>query len=341
MRKTLESRQAWRAERSTGIGASESAAILGVSPWHSPLSLFFEKRGEAPPNNGQEFARRLGLELEDPIARLWSAETKRKCVRPARGTFWLDRHETKPFMLASIDGVCSRDIDGDCTDVLEIKTAAISKAKSWTDEPPIDYIVQVQHQLAVTGAERATIAALIGGVYLRYADIERDQEFIDMLEAACEEFWRRIELNDPPPVDGSDATKEFLKKLYPIAQPESRELPPEAIEWDILRQKYAEEITRLGKLKDEAENRIKFAIGDAAQGVLRNGIVYTHKAQTRVADHVKESTFRVLRRVAPKMERRQAALPGQGAPVSPESIRREYDRAQQLEDQEADLDKPW
>lgn len=311
-RTVLTSRKAWHAERSTGIGASEAAAILGVSPWHSPLSLFYLKRGEAPPNQGEEFARRLGLELEDAIAKLWSGETRRKYRRPEPGTFWLDRHATKPFMVASIDGECADAPDVDeLDDVLEIKTAAISKASHWIDEPPIDYIVQVQHQLAVTGKNRAALVGLIGGVSLRYADIQRDPEFIEMLEEACAEFWRRVELNDPPPADGSDATRSLLGRLYPTARPTSATLPPESLEWDQDRQRAADEIKKWEGVKAEAENKLKAAIADNAQGILPNGVVYTLKEQTRAAHIVKESKFRALRRVAPKgekMARSAAAL---------------------------------
>lgn len=336
MRRFLSSRQAWLAERSLGIGASDAAAVLGVSPWHSPLSLFYTKRGEAPENQGQEFARRLGLELEDPIARLWSGETKRNYLRPAIGTFWLDQHATKPYMLASIDGECAHTPnDSTLTDVLEIKTAAISKASIWQDEPPIDYIVQVQHQLAVTGKQFATIAALIGGVQLRYADIERDDEFIAMLEAACEEFWRRVELNDPPPPDGSDATREFLKKLYPIATPSSVELPPEAIEWDQERMRLKDEIKNLEAKEQLLENQLKAAIGEHAQGTLRNGIVFTLKETKRASYTVKETTYRTLRRVAPKGERKAAAA----KPLAERDLSAEFQEERAAET--ADSDEPW
>lgn len=334
----LPDRQAWRAARSTGIGASEAAAILGVSPWHSPLSLFYEKRGEGPVSQGQEFARRLGLELEDPLARLYTGETGKRFVRPAPGTFWLDQHPTKPHMLASVDGDAqSGDVDElDATG--EIKTAAISKAALWRDEPPIDYIVQVQHQLACTGKDMAVLVGLIGGVSLRYAYIKRDPEFIAMLEAAIDEFWRRVQLNDPPPADGSEATSDLIKKLYPTANPSSVELPPDAIEWDIARVKYGDEIKRMEALKTEAENKLRLAIGRHAQGVIRNGIVYTLKEQGRAAHTVAASTFRVLRRVGPKAAPRPVTRP---ALANPNDLREEYDRTRDYENQLVDQERPW
>ena len=34
--------------RRTYLGGSDTAAILGLSPWKSPLELYLEKIGEAP-----------------------------------------------------------------------------------------------------------------------------------------------------------------------------------------------------------------------------------------------------------------------------------------------------
>ena len=39
----------WLAEREKGIGASEVAAILGLSPWDTPFSLWLKKTHQAEP----------------------------------------------------------------------------------------------------------------------------------------------------------------------------------------------------------------------------------------------------------------------------------------------------
>lgn len=328
-----KNRDEWRAVRSTGIGASEAAAILGVSPWKGALQLFHEKRGAQPPPSDEEFARRLGLALEDPIADLFRQETGRVVTRPAPGSFMVHRHAQHPMMLATLDGMVNyRENEADPlfsgqSGVLEIKTAAISKIGSWREEPPIDYQVQVQHQLAVTGLRVGSIVALIGGVHVKYADLKRDEEFIALLEAACEEFWRRVELNDPPPPDGTEATKAFLKSLYPDAKPTSIALGPEAIEWDQQRVAAAEEIKRQEARKLEAENRLKVAIGENVQGVLPNGVIYTWKPQKRQGYTVKPTEFRDFRRKDPNAKK---AGPRQsGAPkLDVGSIAEEY-RAEQ------------
>lgn len=327
-------RAAWREARSRTIGASESAAILGVSHWKSALELFHEKLGTAPPNKGESFARDLGLLLEDPIAEMYRQKTGRIVARPVDGEFIIAQHQTHPHMVATLDGVQvfkGDEADEDLRDrpgVLEIKTAAISKAAVWTHEAPIDYQVQVQHQLACTGVAQGSIVALVGGVMIRYSDIKRDQAFIDLLEAAVSEFWRRFELNDPPPPDGTEATKAFLKRLYAREEPTSIALPPEAIEWDAERERAKAEKKAAGEREQLAENRILSAIGANTQGVLPNGVVFTLKTQQRQAYTVQPTSFRVLRR---KDGKSAPARKGSAPKLDTSSIREQFENEQALE----------
>lgn len=333
-------RQDWHAVRSTGIGASEAAAILGVSPWKSALQLFYEKRGTEQPTGGETFARELGLLLEDPIASLYAAKTGRMVTRPEPGKFQVLRHRDREYMLATLDGMQTftanekNPLFSGQRGPLEIKTAAISKAALWDDEAPIDYQVQVQHQLAVTGAEFASVVALIGGVSLRWADIRRDPEFVELLEASCAEFWRRVELNDPPPADGTEGTKEFLKRLYPKASAKRIELPPEAIDLDAQREEAAKTIKAATARKLEAENKLKQMIGENVEGVLSNGIVFTWKEQHRQGYTVAPTDFRDFRRKGPKVERAKRGAPR----LDVEAFAAEYEQQKEAEgDYELDI----
>lgn len=321
---TLASREDWLAFRQRGIGASDAAAILGVSSWKGPLQLFYEKRGEAQASEGETFARRLGLALEQPIAKLYSQETNRTVRLPPAGTFEVSRHPLRPYMCATLDGrVWREDTEG----ALEIKTAVISKAQSWQDDPPIDYQVQVQHQLAVTGYRWGSLVALVGGTMLKYADIEADPEFIMLLEGACEEFWRRVELNDPPPADGTEATKDFLKKHYAAASPSTIALPPEAVDWDAQLEQAKADIKEATTRKTEAENLIKQAMGENSQATLPNGVIYTWNPQHRNGYTVEPYDFRDFRRKGGKSTRVRKS-PGK---VSIEDVAKQFEEEQQTE----------
>jgi predicted phage-related endonuclease len=76
----MDSRDEWLQWRSTGIGASDIAGILGISPWASAYSIWAQKsmnvHGDNPPNAE---AMRWGTLLEDAILK----ETARRLdIRP-------------------------------------------------------------------------------------------------------------------------------------------------------------------------------------------------------------------------------------------------------------------
>jgi putative phage-type endonuclease len=329
----FNTRAEWEEFRKNGLGASDVAAILGISPWKSSLQLYHEKKGNVATGGGETFARRLGLMLEDPIAQLYSEKTNRKVERPPAGKFAIDVHPSRPYMMASLDGVQTPAPEGEDptiggTGVLEIKTAGIGKAEAWRNEAPIDYQVQVQHQLACTGLQWGSIAALVGGVSLFWSDVKRDEEFIEILEAACAEWWRKFELNEEPTADGSETTKEFLKRLYPIDTAKSVALPVEAIEWDAQRMAVKDEIKKLSARQLEAENKIKAFMGDATLGILPNGITYTWKTTNRRGYTVEPTSFRDFRRKGGPAEAPKAIARGT-APTIDAQLRRYYDEQEE------------
>jgi len=120
--------------------------------------------------------------------------------------------QDKAWMLANID----REIVGAAdVQILECKTAGEFGARLWRDGVP-DYVVcQVQHQLAVTGKAAADVCVLICGQEIRIYRIERDDVLINRLIELERQFWRYVEMDVPPPADGSDSADVALRCLYP------------------------------------------------------------------------------------------------------------------------------
>ena len=56
---------------------------------------------------------------------------------------------------------------------------------------------QLQHQLDVTGYRWGSVAVLLFGCRMLWADVERDEPFIERLRAAEAEFWGRVEAREP------------------------------------------------------------------------------------------------------------------------------------------------
>lgn len=316
---SFDTREKWLAARRTyGIGSSDVPAILGISRFQSALSLYHEKKGLRDPSPAYEEHARWGQILEEPIAQRFYHETKRPIYNPNEdGTFKILRRTDKPFMIASVDRIQVADplnaaAQGFIVDpamkpapapgmgVLEIKNAHLMMRDEWQGEgannaPPVEYQVQLQHQLAVTGALWGSIAALIGGVIFLWADLPRDQELIDRLIEMETEFMGRLESSNPPAADGSESSREVLRRLYPKDNGELITLGPEALEWHHELQAAKETLKAAKAQEDRYSNLLRQAIGEATGGILSSGDIYTNKWQERAEFVSPRAEFRVLR----------------------------------------------
>ena len=301
----FDNRADWlEGRRTMGIGSSDAPAVLGISRYKSSYQLFNEKLGLMPASRGETELIEWGNILEEPIAQRYAQETNRPVTNPNATPngrrYTVFRSREVDFMLAQVDRITEKSPND--VGVLEIKNAHFYTGKSWLDinEPPLEFIVQLQHQLAVTGYQWGSIAALIGGCRFVWTDLARDDEFIELLMRAEEEFWQRLQQKEAPDPDGSERTRAAIGNLFKELDGTIIGLPTEAIDWDmqLTAAKKAEKIAI--ELKTEAENKLKVAIGNHTGGRLADGTLYTWKTQTRKAHSVKESTFRVLRAFAPK-----------------------------------------
>lgn len=192
----------WLAARRAGIGGSDAAAVLGLSPWRTPAEVFDEKIGttlDAPISNE---AMEWGTLLEPVIL----SEYQRRTGQSVAGTYGLLRSIERPWMLLSPDAIT---LEGR---IVEIKTTR--SGNGWgepgTDEIPIHYLAQVHHALIVTGAPVCDIAVLIAGSDFRLYHVEADLALhADMIEQE-EAFWRLVETRTPPAiVSVSDAVRRW------------------------------------------------------------------------------------------------------------------------------------
>ncbi|WP_052142876.1 YqaJ viral recombinase family protein [Burkholderia gladioli] len=209
------SREDWLSVRKNGIGGSDAAAAVGLSPYMSPLELWLIKTGRdanLPKPDAGDTTEPVywGTLLEPIVAASYTKQTGNR-VRRVNAVL---QHPTIPFMLANVD----REIVGCCdVQILECKTAGEQGARLWRDGPPEYVVLQVQHQLAVTGKQAADVAVLICGQKLEVHRIERDDGLIARLIELEAAFWRYVETDTPPAADGSESADRALRCLYPGA----------------------------------------------------------------------------------------------------------------------------
>lgn len=289
-------RDDWLKQRRVrGVGASEAAVILGVAKYKSPFALYHEKLGLEAPSPAESEAAEWGLALEEPIAKRFERDTQRRVIAPPPHSIFI--HDTLPWMCASLDRITEVEHEGVSIAVpLELKNADAILRAEWTDDIPLAYMIQVQHQIAVFDTPAACIAALVGGNTFYWADVKRDQPFIDVLIEEEQKFWQRCLDHNPPDVDASKSTAEALRALYGRDTGELVALPVEALDWDSEMIAAKAIIDEQQKRYDLNKHKLINAIGSASAGQVSNGLIFTYKSQTRPAGMTKESTFRVLRR---------------------------------------------
>jgi putative phage-type endonuclease len=193
----------WLEERRKGIGGSDVAAIMGLSPWKTAYQVYQEKRKEVEDWGGNSLTD-WGKRMEPAIRQWYSDETGRDVRLPDKIMY----HPQHPFMLASLDGFTD---DGR---VVEIKTAR--SGKNWgepeTNQIPDYYAVQVHHYMTITGFQVADIPVSIAGGSPSLYIVEADKEISEMIIEACAKFWERVQSGNPPdPVTYADAVARFGK----------------------------------------------------------------------------------------------------------------------------------
>ena len=269
---TLEmDRHEWLNARKRGIGGSDASVVLGFNRWKSPFQLYLEKTGEYSEEIDNE-AIYWGNTLEDIVAKEFQKRTGKK-VRRRHQMFVHPEHD---FMIANID----RDVVGEKA-LLECKTTNAFNSGAWDgDEIPAEYICQVQHYMAVLGYEKAYIAVLIGGNKFVWKEVERDDEFIELMIEREKDFWyNHVLAGQPPAIDGSTSATELLSKLYPTDNGETVMLDSETEQLIEAIESLKAEKKQIEEQLKTYENQLKMSLEDASIGVT-NRFKVTYKAIT-------------------------------------------------------------
>lgn len=216
---------AWFEQRRAGIGASEIAAVMGISPWESPFSLYWRKV------NGWEFEANpemeWGTRLEPVVAEKYQDGHPDEIVQPSGLV-----EGPEPWMLATPDRLlmamvpaelhCYRVPDGgqllDTMAVLELKTAHSAHdvwGEAGTDDIPVHYRAQVQWQMLCVDVQWAVVAVLIGGSDYREYTVLRDDRDIRVMVEYGRRFMARLQAGDPPSLDEHTATLATVRRLHP------------------------------------------------------------------------------------------------------------------------------
>lgn len=288
------------AARKSIIGGSDAAAILGLSRWRTPFDVWADKVGLIEPSTEMTMRQFIGLRLEPLLGEMAAA----RLGRPFRRSNRLIRSKAYPFIGGHVDFVG-----------LEVKTSysaegwgesgtAITAAEreSW-DAVPIDYLLQEQHYLYVTGWPGMTIAVLIGHDDFRTYAVEPIPELAEPMIAEEVRFWTdHVVTGLAPSIDASEGAKAYLRSRFPRATGDLRAATPEeSILIEDVRQ--ATKATREATEAEEtAKNILKGRIGESL-GLTAPGVSVTWPTIERKADTNWEAVAAAYRRLLLDFER--------------------------------------
>ncbi len=191
---------AWHEQRARSIGASDVAAVLGLSPWQTPLDIYRAKLGVRHEIN--EHAAYFGHKLE-PVIAGWVEHAHPEVGEVSPGGSF--RSRAWPWLTAAPDRFA---VTPSATVPLELKSSGGYARQMWDSGIPTHYAVQVQQQVAVLGTDYGWLAVLHGGNSPDLYRVERDDEFIDtILIPQTEAFWKGHVLArvEPEPTTSAEA----------------------------------------------------------------------------------------------------------------------------------------
>lgn len=190
----------WQEHRAQYRNASETAAVMGMSPWQTPYELWLVKTG-----------RKVTVETE---AMRHGTETE----PAARAAFELESGLImQPLVIvdgdysASLDGI---NLAGDT--IVEIKCPYKGQTSElWqlvkTDTVPQYYMLQVQHQLMVSKAKHAYLWVYDGNEGIGVT-IEPDSLVLEQIRVAWDKFQIYLDSDTPPPMTDQDT----LRRIDPL-----------------------------------------------------------------------------------------------------------------------------
>ena len=197
----------WLLKRKEGIGGSDVASILGISPYKSSVSVYMDKTSEEGETNDEgTYKMELGNKLEDFVAKEFTLITNKK-VRNVNGIL---KNEKYPYSIANID----KAVVGERAFLECVVTNSFAK-KKYKNEVPSHIKAQCYHYMAITGATHCYVAILVGNEDIIIHKLDRDEDTIDEIMKIEKEFWETYVLgNNIPLPDGSEDYSKFISGLY-------------------------------------------------------------------------------------------------------------------------------
>lgn len=277
---TFVTTKEWEAIRVLGLGGSDAAVTLGLSPYRTAIELFYDKTGqgeklEDKTDTGKEFIFAYGHKLEDLVIDEFCRRTGAVRVPETR----MFQKKGFDYINANIDAIVR--MNGEYY-IFEAKTTTFFNKEAWKDGAvPVQYESQCRQYMAVLNDPRIKgtyIGCIYGNTPSDWACsfIKRDlDEENEQLEAETE-FWENYVLSgERPPLSGkADKDKEVLSKIHTekkatVVLDGEENLKEKLDRLNALTEErldYTHKVKNLEKLENQIKNEIADIMGTASKG---------------------------------------------------------------------------
>jgi len=247
-------------DRSKFLGGSDAAAVMGLSPWATPVELWGQKTGRTPKEVPDASRQRMfdrGHKLE-PFIRDMVIDKLRDQGHAVELIVSNERYidPEHDFLACEIDFEIM--LNGEHINC-DAKSVSGFARKKWgeedTEDVPIEYAAQFMFGLMVTGRKRCLVAALRS-----FDDVDiywtvRDDETIAAMRPKLVSFWLDHVVADVPP---DPMVFSDIKYLFPKDNGEAIEATGEIATAVRELQRIKNDI----KLLEEHESNLQFTIAE-------------------------------------------------------------------------------
>lgn len=285
-------REKWLDARRDGLGGSEVGALIGVSEYETPFSIFNTKM-----NGGKDLsdvpAVEWGHRLEHVVAEKTAEEIG--LVSRFAGGLWAVRDN--PVLRVTPDRFATRQRSWKAIGVIECKTAgdddewqsgSITATGQGTGRAPLSYQAQIQWQMGILGLKKGWLGCYVSNQARDFFTVEVDFNpgwYTEMVQAGLRFWYENVLIQEPPMHDlRHPKTEELLKTLTPKVLQPSVDLPDDSEEWLKDYRDKKDAVKKAEADLAEVTNFFRMWTGDAGAGYLGEEkiVSYPEVSSTRI-----------------------------------------------------------
>lgn len=256
--KQVDAEKAWLVDRRSAITATDVPAILGLSPFSSPIKVWRSKTGDSEDQADSE-AMYYGRLFERPILTAYEKRTSNALIYPE--PFRMVRSADVPLIGATLDAQRADNLAP--VDAKNVGFRTEVYGEEGTDDFPLHYAAQLMIQMFVTGTRSAHLAVLFSRYDLKIYNLEYDEITAEGLVSRAIDWHERYVVGKvPPPVDGTADYTAFVKRIKQASQM-ILHAEPRHEEWALQLKTTKEQLAAIEMEKSRLDNLFRNEIGEA------------------------------------------------------------------------------